>query len=162
MMSLPTRFQSLARPRSSARFAMPSLGRFAIVGAPWSPTRASYKLASLPDDARRLLQPVRAWMLLSVGAWWPWVVVLISGLLHGYNMLNFPYYENDEGTYEASPSFRGIGLDRRGDNAASRHETGRLLLFRVLLKCASSGLTRPTVRLSHRRTEKCARTRGDD
>lgn len=26
-------------------------------------------------------------------------VLLISGLSHGYNMLNYPYYESDEGTY---------------------------------------------------------------
>jgi len=27
------------------------------------------------------------------------LVLLISGLAHGYNMFHFPYYENDEGTY---------------------------------------------------------------
>lgn len=26
-------------------------------------------------------------------------VLLVSGVSHGYNMFNFPYYENDEGTY---------------------------------------------------------------
>ncbi|MCK5123186.1 MAG: glycosyltransferase family 39 protein [Candidatus Pacebacteria bacterium] len=27
------------------------------------------------------------------------LLLLISGIAHGYNMFNFPYYENDEGTY---------------------------------------------------------------
>ncbi len=27
------------------------------------------------------------------------IILLIAGLAHGYNMLHFPYYENDEGTY---------------------------------------------------------------
>jgi len=27
------------------------------------------------------------------------IVLIISGLAHGYNMFNFPYYESDEGTY---------------------------------------------------------------
>ena len=34
---------------------------------------------------------------------WEWLLIgailLISGLAHGINMFNFPYYENDEGTY---------------------------------------------------------------
>jgi len=29
------------------------------------------------------------------------VLLLISGIAHGYNMFHFPYYENDEGTYMA-------------------------------------------------------------
>ena len=27
------------------------------------------------------------------------VLLLISGISHGYNMFHFPYYENDEGVY---------------------------------------------------------------
>ena len=27
------------------------------------------------------------------------ILLLISGVAHGYNMFHFPYYENDEGTY---------------------------------------------------------------
>lgn len=55
--------------------------------------------AGYPIAARLNLIAVRRWMVAHAESLWIAGILLVAGVAHGTNMLHFPYYETDEGTY---------------------------------------------------------------
>jgi endo-1,4-beta-D-glucanase Y len=51
------------------------------------------------DPALPAPRSIGSWLARHREALWIALIVLIAGLVHGYNMFGFPYYESDEGTY---------------------------------------------------------------
>ena len=52
-------------------------------------------------------------------------VIIGAGVVHGHNMFNFPYYENDEGVYVAQAWAAGNLSGVRLRPASSKYASGQ-------------------------------------
>src|SRR5262245_24715441 len=86
---LPTLFQGVEDHRKTGSMVV-THDHTAVIPPRQLPDYASTAKIPIPPRPHPLLR----WEVLLIIA-----VLLIAGLAHGINMLHYPYYENDEGTY---------------------------------------------------------------